>query len=42
MSQFSRKARRKTLEATVSLTSVPHKIMEKTVLGVIEKHLKDN
>ena len=26
----------------VSLTSVPSKIMEKMMLGVIEKHLKDN
>ncbi|TRZ07292.1 hypothetical protein HGM15179_019816, partial [Zosterops borbonicus] len=26
----------------VSLTSVPGKIMERTILGVIEKHLKDN
>lgn len=26
----------------VSLTSVPGEIMEKIVLGVIEKHVKDN
>ena len=26
----------------VSLTSVPAKIMEKVILGVIEKHLRDN
>ncbi|KFP57002.1 hypothetical protein N323_03318, partial [Cathartes aura] len=26
----------------VSLTSVPGKIMEKVILGVIEKHLRDN
>lgn len=27
---------------TVSLTSVPGKIIDKIILGVIEKHLKDN
>lgn len=27
---------------TVSLTSVPGKIMDKIILGIIEKHLKDN
>lgn len=42
---FSRKARKKILIITglpVNLTSALCKIMEKIVLGVTEKHLKDN
>jgi len=39
--QFSRRARKKTL-VTTGLTSVSVKIMEKIILGVLEKHMKDN
>ena len=41
MSQFSRKERKKILVIT-GLTLVPSKIMEKIVLGVVAKYLKDN
>lgn len=44
MFQFSRRARKNTLVnyRLVNLPTVPGRIMEKILLGITEKHLKDN